>query len=441
MKKPCLGTDCLIKAFKDTQDFVNSIGQVPGLAGLGIIESPYFGKTQESKENKKEGRPMFINKQAETSNYLCNASNSENAKKTNMQSPALISAAPKKTGVVQEATIPFTDITQICKSRKKDDKIEKQKELENNSQHAQINNESPCGEPRCKSRPKKIVDVENVEEKSNNAGDKVSPKNDQKNSKTKPYSGPGGDVTKNSKSNPGKGNQFVYSFGNSYPTSVYGHKNCNHLRRRVPANQGWMWNEIDTVANRKLRVGWKPGAISITLRDMMNAAKAGFLNESNRPKSAPSRSKKNQKMMPFNAMKKPPTCNEEQTEEEAHFPPTLHIHRRDGDYYITMYPIRQETSDVLRVDEPLNPLQFKIVKSKDSLASSSTASDMEIEFSPPAAVNRVKKKPNVVHIETNVNQQEILEEMKKIINVDKKEATNKVKKDKTKKKTKKSVCC
>ncbi|XP_011496560.1 PREDICTED: uncharacterized protein LOC105361152 [Ceratosolen solmsi marchali] len=434
MKKPCMGTDCLIRAFKDTQDFVNSIGKVPGLAGLGIVESPYFGKTQELKENKKEElRPLSNHKQLETSNYIINPQNAENVKKSALPSLSYNSNPPKKLVVVQEAITTFVDPTQASKWKKKDEKIEKQKESENNSQAMQINEDSPCGEPKCKSRPKKNIDVENIDEKINNSGDKLSPKNDQTKSKTKSSVGTGGDLTKNSKSNPGKGNQFVYSFGNSYPTSVYGHKNCYHHRRRVPANQGWMWNEADTIANRKLRTGWKPGAISVLMRDMMNAAKAGFLNESSRPKSAPSRSKKNQKMIPFNTMKKPPTCNEEQTEEEASFPPTLHIHRRDGEYYITMYPIRQETSDVPRIDEPLNPLQFKIVKSKDSLATSSTASDMEIEFSPPAAVNRIKKKPNVVHIETNVNQQEILDELKKLSGCDK---DGKNKKDKSKKKWK-----
>ena len=50
-KKPCMGIDCLIKAFKETQEFVDSIGKVPGLAGLGLMdpsESPYFGREKEN---------------------------------------------------------------------------------------------------------------------------------------------------------------------------------------------------------------------------------------------------------------------------------------------------------------------------------------------------------------------------------------------------------
>lgn len=62
----------------------------------------------------------------------------------------------------------------------------------------------------------------------------------------------------------------------------------------------------------------------------------------------------------------------------------------------------------------MKPLQFKIVKNKDdaSITSSSTASDMEIEFSPPAAVTRYRKKPDVVHVDTQVRQQEIIDAYK-----------------------------
>lgn len=106
------------------------------------------------------------------------------------------------------------------------------------------------------------------------------------------------------------------------------------------------------------------------------------------------------------------TMGDEQ--EETDNPPTLHIHRKDGTYYVTMYPIGQETVTESRLSEPIKPLQFKIVKNKDdaSVASSSSASDMEIEFSPPAAVTRNRKKPDVVHVDTQVRQQEILDAVK-----------------------------
>lgn len=432
MKKPCLGTDCLIKAFKEAQDFVDSIGKVPGLAGLGIVESPYFGKGQEPREVKKsDSKRTSTSKQFEVTNQLCNAQNIDNLRKLsyNAAPSAFTPSAPKKPGVVQEGITTFPDpsVQATLKSKKKDEKIEKPKEPEINSPPPQMLEDTPCGEPKCKSRPKKVTaDVSDSTDKINTLREKLSTaqKNDQKqSSKNRSQSGPG-----NSKSS-AKANQFIYSFGNSYPTSVYGHKNCSNLRARVPAHMGWLWNQTDTVANLKPRAGWRPGAISVLLRDILKEAKDGFFKQTNRPRSAPSRSKKGkpQKNMSYNALKKA-AAPEEVAEEEVEFPPTLHIHRKDGVYYVTMYPIRQETSDEPRLDEPINPLQFKIVKSKGSIASSSTASDMEIEFSPPAAVNRLKKKPNVIHVETQVKQQEILDSFRHSTD------SKKSKKDKGKKK-------
>lgn len=452
IKKPCLGTDCLIKAFRDAQDFVDSIGKVPGLAGLGIIESPYFGQAQEGKEVKKtESKSVPINKQAETTNNICNIQNLEHLKKSSYNASSTMHTPnlPKKSGVVQEGiiTVPDPSVHASLKSKKKDEKIEKPKETESSTPPIQNFEDTPCGEPKCKSRPKKVVaEVSNLDsaEKIEAIREKFSApqKVDKKHSpKMRSHSGLSSDRARNSKSTPrlsksAKANQFIYSFGNSYPTSVYGHKNCNLLRTRVPAHMGWMWNQTDTVGKLKPRDGWRPGAISVHLRDILREAKEGFLKETRRPRSAPSKSKKGkaQKTMSYTSMKKTLVANEEETEEEADFPPTLHIHRKDGVYYVTMYPIRPETSEVPRLDEPINPLQFKIVKSKDSLASSSTASDMEIEFTPPAAVNRLKKKPNVIHIETQVKQQEIIDAFKKTVDSKKKDKDSKTKKDKGKKK-------
>ena len=431
-KKPCLGTDCLIKAFKDAQDFVDSIGKVPGLAGLGIVESPYFGKPSESKDIKKmESKQITIIKPPEVTNTLCNTQNIESIRKSNYNAAPNSSNLIKRSPAVQEGTSTFPDSFTYAslKSKKKEERIDKPKEIESNTAAVQINEDSPCGEPKCKSKPKKTAtDVTSSEstDKINNLRDKLSalPKNHRKT------------VSKNVKSasKSSKPTQFDYSYGNSYPTSVYGHKKCNFIRPRVPANMGWMWNQMDTIGKLKPRVGWKPGAISTYLREMLKEAKEGFLNNK-RPMSAPSRTKKGgklQKSMSFGAMKKGATHAEEEVEEDVDFPPTLHIHRKDGVYYVTMYPIKQETTDVPRLDEPVNPLQFKIVKSKDSLASSSTASDMEIEFSPPAAVNRLKKKPNVIHVETQVKQQEILDACK--TDLKGKGKDGKSKKDKGKKK-------
>lgn len=406
-KKPCMGTDCLIKAFKDAQDFVDNIGKVPGLAGLGITESPYFPKLPDAKETKAESKSVPTSKQPDIQNYEKSIKSPSNATATQF-SPV----TARKTGLVQEAitALPDPSNSPPSKPKKKDEKTEKTKESENTAQPLQNIEDTPCGEPKCKSRPRKekTVEIDECHEKN-----EKFQKGDKKGSlKGRSRSGPTGDRPKSSKS--GKSaKKFAYNFGNAYPASVYGHKTCGSQRPRVPANMGWMWNKTDTIARRKPRPGWRPGAISLQLRDLLNEAKAGFFKVALRPRSVPARSKKGklQKTMSFTSGKKG-MPREEEEEPEVEYPPTLHIHRKDGVYYVTMYPIRQEGSDEPRLDEPINPLQFKIVKSKTSLASSSTASDMEIEFSPPAAVNRQKKKPDVVHVETQVKQQEILDACK-----------------------------
>lgn len=50
-KKPCLAADCLNRSFKEAQNFVNSLGKVPGVAGLGLMDitdQPYYGRHREA---------------------------------------------------------------------------------------------------------------------------------------------------------------------------------------------------------------------------------------------------------------------------------------------------------------------------------------------------------------------------------------------------------
>ncbi|CAD1480300.1 unnamed protein product [Heterotrigona itama] len=263
--------------------------------------------------------------------------------------------------------------------------------------------------------------------------------------------------------------RYVYFVGDYYPGIHFGHRNCIDIPMRVPANMGWLWNTMDTATKLKPRIGWRPGAIGRYLYEMLQDAKEISIEELEeekaridraerrrtdrgradrgridrgrvdrgridrvkidrgkidrgrmveRARSAPSRSKstarrqRTGRTMSYQSMQKQSKMEGE--EEGPESPPTLHIHRKDGTYYVTMYPIRQETSTEPRLSEPMKPLQFKIVKNKDDASdtSSSTASDMEIEFSPPAAVTRPRKKPDVIHVDTQVRQQEILDAYK-----------------------------
>ncbi|KAJ8673869.1 hypothetical protein QAD02_005131 [Eretmocerus hayati] len=419
LKKPCLGTDCLMKAFKDAQAFVDSIGKGPGLGGLNIGESPYFGRsTQESSRDprKAESRGLNLAKPLDTPQ--------------NSNFPGGNTGSRK---VVQEGHVTLPDPSSFPppKPKKREDRSGADKAAaEASKAQASINEESPCGEPKCKSRPRKVHTSDDNGENGDNSGQRSASPSAQKRSRS----------PKSSKSAPGlskkssKADKFVYSYGDKYPQSVYGHKDCNTRRARIPANMGWLWNKYDDIAKIARKTGWRPGAISVQMKEILNEAKAGFLKgAARRPRSAPSakgkKGGKAQPMQPF--AKKGNECPQEDEEEDVEFPPTLHIHRKDGVYYVTMYPIRQEQDgEVARLDEPINPLQFKIVKSKGSIASSSTASDMEIEFSPPAAVNRPRKRPNVVHVETQVKQQEIIDSLRTSVS----SAAKKDKKDRKKSK-------
>lgn len=267
--------------------------------------------------------------------------------------------------------------------------------------------ETPCGEPKCKSRPKKakVVSLEKTNNPTDSAA-KTEPQHSKSHQKTKS----GKHRSHSTHSRVSKPIKFDYDYGDDYPASVYGHKNCGGVRPLVPSNMGWMWNQPDC-AGLKPPLGWKPGAISMGIREILKEAREGLLETATRPRSAPGKSKKstakNVQQMGFNQASK----DESEDEKNFKFPPTLHVHRKEGDYYVTLYPVQPIDSKTPKLDVPANPYHMKVVRSKTSMDSSSERSDMEIEFSPPAAINRRKKQPDVVHTGTVVTQDEIINEL------------------------------
>ncbi|XP_029174360.1 uncharacterized protein LOC114942990 [Nylanderia fulva] len=446
-KKPCVGADCMIRAFKEAQDFVDSIGKVPGLVGLGLMdpsESPYFGReidkdysVQEIPSEKKRAYPPVSAFPYLQCTAPCN---------TQLGTVASSIPIPGRAGVVREAIPSIPDATLVPitvkpkkKEDKKEEKLEKQKEKELDVTTVTPDVDvGPCGEPKCKSRRKKVRDnripprEETIEElqKSVTLSSSITTKGvskyiaKQQYPRSKALPGPAGDRDVARGESPIKISKrvmrFIYSIGDVYPGTNYGHRNCIDPRLRVPANMGWLWNTSTTVGKLKPRIGWKPGAISRYLSEMLKEAKKGAPPmEDSRPRLVPSRTglrrgKLYKSLSYVSQLKK-------EAEDEVEPPPTLHIHRKDGTYYVTMYPIRQETAEP-QLEEPMKPLQFKIARNKDdaSVATSSTASDMEIEFSPPAAVNRYRRKPDVIHVDTQVRQQEILDAFKSTVDVPKK---------------------
>ena len=116
----------------------------------------------------------------------------------------------------------------------------------------------------------------------------------------------------------------------------------------------------------QFRPGWRPGAINRKVINIMRAVKkaAGL------------------KLRPL--LKK--TGEAEDSDNRPQLPPTLHIHRRNGSYYISMHPMNLEP------EENNVPLQFRIpAKKKDEEGDgdscvcdqSETSSDLEIEFMAP----------------------------------------------------------
>ncbi|CAG9863130.1 unnamed protein product [Phyllotreta striolata] len=76
-----------------------------------------------------------------------------------------------------------------------------------------------------------------------------------------------------------------------------------------------------------------------------------------------------------------------------------HLCKKSGDYLITMHPLKDDPAR----DEPYikcKPMQFKITRNHDDLIDSSSDSELDIEFTAPAAIARKpRKKPQVGHID------------------------------------------
>ena len=231
IKKPCVGIDCMIKAFQEAQEFVDSLGKVRGLADLGLMdpsESPYFGR------NKQEGNEEPITAESKISNEAPpNPRSSTNCK--NVCKPKSISTSkmPSRFGVIREVipTLPDPNGSVLpgSKLKNKDDKTENQKEGEFSPQV--IEETGPCGNPKCRSKKKKSVDVKGngVLEGSNEK--KLRSDN------SKHYENSSGSIIKMAR----RITKFIYSAGDTYPGMSARHKDCVDQVPRVPPTMGWLW--------------------------------------------------------------------------------------------------------------------------------------------------------------------------------------------------------
>lgn len=200
------------------------------------------------------------------------------------------------------------------------------------------------------------------------------------------------------------------------PGIVYGHKNCLDLRLRVPKNMGWLWNSRNVSGRPPPKIGWKPGAISKYVYNLLKEAKAKSEEQEEEDKPpTPVKVKKinTPGLTNFQTFGRNRRVKKEESNQEIELPPTLHIHRKNGTYYITMYPIKSQNIANPEIQQSVKPLQFKVTKDKEDVdSSSSSISDMEIEFSPPTAISRYQVKTETKDFGTQLKQQDIVDAYK-----------------------------
>uniref|UniRef100_A0A6V7IN19 DUF4776 domain-containing protein n=1 Tax=Bracon brevicornis TaxID=1563983 RepID=A0A6V7IN19_9HYME len=213
---------------------------------------------------------------------------------------------------------------------------------------------------------------------------------------------------------------------------------------------GWLWNTSRIPGSVKPRIGWRPGAISkgvwkifeksktardledIEERRILPAVKGNFLHTGIltfslvkpqslmviflnflnllRLKGKKGKMAKSKSLLSLARSQK----KRRERDEGSELPPTLHLHRKNGDYYITMHPVNPENSPEIQAE--VKPLQFKVARNRngndDSADSSSVGDDMEIEYSPPTAIHRLEKKAERRDLEIQVVQNDIIEAFK-----------------------------
>lgn len=390
-----LDIDFMIEKLRKTQEFVDSLGNEFGMAGLGLMDpsdSPYFKANIERKKSQKIPTipPAFVQQQPEKKFYC---------------------RAPADYRYSQDKSGPFS-ITN-------DFSLRYPRLSRDNRENSDSENDGgPCGESACKSRQKKNDPDEGEQGEiiAKSSGKKTVKRGGKKSKKSKKFKRGGVNSGASIFSSLIK-TRYVYTTGDDYLNTGAIHEKCLSLRKRIPGHMGWLWNNQEILGDLKPRPGWRPGAISRQMREIINVTKALMKKKSQKPRATISRDRslKLASSKSLGSVKKSQVKNKVEVEEEEKEPPaTLNIVRKDRTYYVTMYPIKQEKMDLPKLEEPMKPLQFKFTKNKndDSDESSSSASDLEIEFSPPAAVNRYRKKPNVVHVDTQVKQEEIINAFK-----------------------------
>ncbi|XP_058055724.1 uncharacterized protein LOC131207132 [Anopheles bellator] len=145
--------------------------------------------------------------------------------------------------------------------------------------------------------------------------------------------------------------RYSYRFGKRPPGIVAGHKACMKQEVRVPPYMGWRWN-IATLGIGKHRPGWRPGAVRKPILMLMQHFLKCF------PMDIVPVSTKTE--CPVHGTGRATTADGSQ----GHQKPTLQVIKKHGEYCITMNPLRD--SEALQTASepqlPCKPITFKLSK-------------------------------------------------------------------------------
>lgn len=241
-----------------------------------------------------------------------------------------------------------------------------------------------------------------------------------------------------------------YFSNDEYPGVVLGHKYCVGAAKKIPRYMGWLWSA--SIDGR--RRGWRPGAVRRETHRIMKY----FLEDRIHPVEV------------LEEKPQPPDMDENIPRRIKDFNlPTLRVTKKDGQFHITLQPVYDSTKSYDPTDKRSIPIEFVIEKDpmeivkreiksrlkrlgfksctcgkpiyqcecreesdrenledafdslcqemcapqlKDTLYFSETTkseSEIEMEFSPPAAINRqpVRMKPSTAYAETQCNAEDI----------------------------------
>ncbi|XP_014291994.1 uncharacterized protein Ppi1 [Halyomorpha halys] len=202
-------------------------------------------------------------------------------------------------------------------------------------------------------------------------------------------------------------NIYEYTAG-MYPGIHVGHKYCVRPLRLVPKTMGWLWNVSDLGGVLKPGRGWRPGAVRRNVNNLLKEWRS--TNKGNRDNKTEQEldmlmmSTKTKRTRPTT----PKSSGSKKDPEHMKLNPTIHLHKKDRFYYVSMYPVKTESQEEMG-EEP-QPIQFKIDRKHpdgrpegnepcfSSTDTSSDSSSYEVEYIAPAAMKQKRRKVDKTHM-------------------------------------------